>query len=289
MAKRLISDLAQDILRFQKQKVIDSVVKRLADQNVHRAEDLLIISKDALEFKLYNDGNLSLDETSHTMSLREWAENHVGTNSRNRDMPIGGSMGDSQAPWRKANCDRPCKAANYITKSYRQGPWSRSPWQSRGKGTTNQGKGSWNRGKRNRQVDSRRPRRELPKPPIWAAVEQGDFLLVSRLIAKGYDIEQKIQKWSPLMKAAEENETRILHALLQQKTNLEAKNQKGRRALSFAACPSMRRNTTCDTLRMLLENNADPSMKDDNGLTPKAHAIREKRQDALKILEQFGH
>ena len=91
------------------------------------------------------------------------------------------------------------------------------------------------------------------------------------------------------MKAAEENETRILHALLQQKTNLEAKNQKGRTALSFAACPSMRRNTACGTLRMLLENNADPSEKDDKGLTPKAHATREKRQDAVEILEQFGH
>ena len=63
----------------------------------------------------------------------------------------------------------------------------------------------------------------------------------------------------------------------------------GKTALSFAACPSMRRNTACDTLQMLLESNADPSMTDNNGLTPKAHAIREKRLDALKILEQFGH
>ena len=113
------------------------------------------------------------------------------------------------------------------------------------------GKGTWNRGKGDRQVDSRSSRRELPKPPIWAAVEQGDFSLVSRLIAKGYDIEQKFQGWSPLMKAAEENETRILQELLQQKADLEVKNRKGRTVLSFAACPSMRRNTTCDTLRML--------------------------------------
>ena len=90
------------------------------------------------------------------------------------------------------------------------------------------------------------------------------------------------------MKAAEENETRILHELLQQKADLEAKNRKGRTALSFAACPSMKRNTACDTLRILLENNADPSQKDDQGLTPKAHATREKRQDAVDILELFG-
>ena len=47
--------------------------------------------------------------------------------------------------------------------------------------------------------------------------------------------------------------------------------------------------TACDTLRMLLENNTDPSMTDDPGFTPKAHAIPEERLDALKILEQLGH
>ena len=91
------------------------------------------------------------------------------------------------------------------------------------------------------------------------------------------------------MKVAEENATRICHTLLQRKADLDVKNRNGRTALSFAACPSMGRNTACDTLRMLLENKADPSITDDNGFTPKAHAIREERLDALKILEQLGH
>ena len=179
MGERPIRDLARDILRFQKQDVIDSLVSKLADEHVHVAADFLVISKDALEIKLYNRGNLCLDETSHTMSLREWAENHVGENSTGTDMSIGGS----QTPWRQDSSERQGKI-------YRQGPRSRSPWQSRGKGKYNQGKGSWNRGKGDRQVDSRGPRRELPKPPIWAAVEQGDFSIVSRLMSKGYDIEQ---------------------------------------------------------------------------------------------------
>ena len=91
------------------------------------------------------------------------------------------------------------------------------------------------------------------------------------------------------MKAAEENATRICHTLLRRKADLDVKNRNGRTALSFAACPSMGRNTACDTLRMLLENNTDPSMTDDHGFTPKAHAIPEERLDALKILEQLGH
>ena len=71
------------------------------------------------------------------------------------------------------------------------------------------------------------------------------------------------------MKATEENATRICHTLLQRKADVEVKNRNGRTALSFAACPSMERNTACDTLRMLLENNADHSMTDDYGFTPK--------------------
>ena len=50
----------------------------------------------------------------------------------------------------------------------------------------------------------------------------------------------------------------------------------GKTALSFAACPSIRRNTTCDTLRKLLESNLDPPMIDNNGLTLTAHAIHDK-------------
>ena len=287
MTNRPICDLAQDILRFQKQHVIDSLVSKLANENVYVASDLLVISKDSFETKLNTLGRLSFDEISHTMSLREWAENHVGENSRGRDMLI--EIGGSQAPWRQDSSERQGKLGNGISKSYRQGPRSRSPWQSRGKGNYNQGKGSWNRGKGDRRVDSRGPRRELPKPPIWAAVEQGYFSLVSRLIAKGYDIEQKFQGWSPLMKAAEENEASIVQELLQQKADLEVKNRKGRTALSFAACPSMKRLTALRTLTILLEHKADPSQKDDAGLTPIAHAFREKRQDALEILEQFGH
>ena len=70
MAKRLKSDLAQDILRLQKLQAIDNVVKQFGRQSVHRTEDQLLISKDVLGPKLYDDGNLSFDETSHAMSRR---------------------------------------------------------------------------------------------------------------------------------------------------------------------------------------------------------------------------
>ena len=47
--------------------------------------------------------------------------------------------------------------------------------------------------------------------------------------------------------------------------------------------------TACDTLRMLLENNTDPSMTDDHDFTPKERAIPKEQLNALKILEQIGH
>ena len=63
--------------------------------------------------------------------------------------------------------------------------------------------------------------------------------------------------------------------------------KKGRTALSFAVAPSMKRKTACDTLKLLLEHKADPRQKDKKGLTAKAHAVQEKRQDAVMILKEF--
>ena len=48
-------------------------------------------------------------------------------------------------------------------------------------------------------------------------------------------------------------------------------------------------SNACDTLRMPLENNTDPSMTDDHDFTPKERAIPKEQLNALKILEQIGH
>ena len=78
LSDRAIRDLAQYILQFQKQHVIDTLISKLADENVIVASDLLLISKENLEMKLYNNGEFNLDEASHTMSLREWAQTKIG-------------------------------------------------------------------------------------------------------------------------------------------------------------------------------------------------------------------
>ena len=50
---------------------------------------------------------------------------------------------------------------------------------------------------------------------------------------------------------------------------------------------SVKRKTVCDKLKLRLEHKADPNIKDEIGLTAKARAVREKRQDALTILKEY--
>ena len=89
------------------------------------------------------------------------------------------------------------------------------------------------------------------------------------------------------MQAAEENETAIMRFLLQHKADIDVVNSEGRTALSFAVGPSMKRKTACDTMKLLLEHKADLRSKDKLGLTVKARAVRENRQDALVILNEY--
>ena len=118
-------------------------------------------------------------------------------------------------------------------------------------------------------------------------MESGDDALVRMCLTRGDDAEEKFFGWSPLMKAAEEDQVEIMQILLEKRVNMEVANRKGRTALSFAAAPSMKRKTAVAALRFLLQHGADTSHKDDNGLTAKAKAQQEERQDALLLFEEY--
>ena len=130
-------------------------------------------------------------------------------------------------------------------------------------------------------------RKPAEKPEFSAAVENGNEKKVTRLISDDADIEETYQGLSPLMKAAEENEAAITCLLLQHRADIDVTNNKGRTALSFAVAPSKKRKTACDTLKLLLFHKADPNKKDETGLSVKARAVREKRQDELAILKEY--
>ena len=89
------------------------------------------------------------------------------------------------------------------------------------------------------------------------------------------------------MKAAEEGHEQILSLLIDKGADLSIANRKGRDALSFAAAPSMKRPTPTATLRLLIERGADLSHVDGDGMTAKERAMKEKRDDAVAIFEEF--
>ena len=89
------------------------------------------------------------------------------------------------------------------------------------------------------------------------------------------------------MKAAEENHVEIMKLLLDHRADIKISNRKGCTALSFAVSPSMGRDVATGTLKLLLEQGADPLHKDAFGLNAKERARREKRAEALKVLQEF--
>ena len=95
------------------------------------------------------------------------------------------------------------------------------------------------------------------------------------------------------MKASEEGFVEIMKMLIKMNVDVEAVNRNGRTALSFAAAPSMRlserRDTPIGALWLLLRNGADPKRKCiAKKWTPKQYAEKEKRVDAVKVLENHA-
>ena len=89
------------------------------------------------------------------------------------------------------------------------------------------------------------------------------------------------------MKAAEDNQVGIVKLLLLYRADINAANKKGRTALSFAVSPSMGRKVAVGTLKLLLDEGADPTYRDSFGLDAKGRARKEKRTEALDILREY--
>jgi hypothetical protein len=267
-----MSRLMETVLPFRSSKYLEDFCEKMLGEGIAAPKDLLLVSKEALETKLSTHAAFNFIEMADAISLR-------GAIDRNgKEASKSGGCHSPQG--RRAR--------------------SRSP-NNRGRDRNQSGGG---RGRRNNSrphrgnQDSRLPpsnndnRVRKPKPDLWAAVEKNDVAEVQHLLALGKDPEEKFEGWSPLMKAAEEGAAEVMRMLLGKNVDLEVSNKKGRTALSFAAAPSnkgaVRGPTPVATLRLLLESGAKTQHKDVTGVTAKERAVREKRDDAIAIFEEFG-
>ena len=92
------------------------------------------------------------------------------------------------------------------------------------------------------------------------------------------------------MKASEDNKVTVMIHLLDCGADIEAENNRGRTALSFAAAPSMidsmMRPTAIGALELLILCDANLKHRDSSGLTAKDRARREKRGAAVRMLKE---
>lgn len=268
MAGLPLSGLAESVLPYRTSTYITSLIDKLGGEGIVEPADLLGTSVQAFEMKLSTHAAFNHREVSDALSLRRAAERGLERD----DAPNRGKG----SPPRDNNRQRSRSANRRHSGS---GQWTARRENSRPRRDFRDGGG-------------RGSARGMPKPSLWQAVEEGDEVGVRRLLnEEGKDAEEKYQGWSPLMKAAEEGHAEIAKLLLDKGADMEVTNRKGRGALSFAAAPSMngkvKRPTPTETLKLLLERGADTSRKDDDGMTAKQRAMKEKRDDAVAIFEEF--
>ena len=141
-------------------------------------------------------------------------------------------------------------------------------------------------------VPQRRMLEAATTSDLWSAIWDGDAVRVQDLLVSGCDPEERFCGWTPLMKAAEDNRVDIVQMLLNVGADMNAVNNKGRSALSFAAAPSdddmQRRETSSAVLRLLLESGADATLQDWSCCTARVRALKEGRSDALRIFNEFN-
>mmetsp|Transcript_346 Transcript_346/g.472 ORF Transcript_346/g.472 Transcript_346/m.472 type:complete len:287 (-) Transcript_346:104-964(-) len=264
--------LMEEVLPFRANGYKEALIEKLLAEGIASPSDLLKASKDALEAKLQTHASFNFIEMADSLSLRSAME---------PDKPK--AFPRSQSPRR---CNR--RSRSPANRSHSGGRRANSrPHRNNGKGDHRGGARNRNhsQGSQGHQGNHRSKKPEAPE--LWRAIEKGDEALVRELLDQGKDPQEKFQGWTPFMKAAEEGQVEILRMLHEKNVDMEAVNRKGRTALSFAAAPSMKRPTATDALRLLLELGADTSKKCERGMTAKDYAKDEKREDALKIFEQF--
>lgn len=114
--------------------------------------------------------------------------------------------------------------------------------------------------------------------PLMMASIKGHTELVKLLIAKDADVNKT--GWTPLHYAASSAKKNIIELLLEHSAYIDAESPNGSTPLMMAA---MYANADC--VRLLLESGADPTLKNQLGLSASEFAQRVSREDSLALIQ----
>jgi hypothetical protein len=273
------------VLAERTRKYVDTMLAKLGQEGVTDSRLLHQLSLDSIQTKV-RQPIFSPTEVSDIISVREAIERSCQRGSRERgglqkgSGKKGGTRGQKVSR-KKGGWQKGCgKQGSRKKGNCRQ----RSPKDHGKNGKGRDGKGGGGKG-------DRQPRAESgPALELWKAVETGDRAGTHLLLSQGCHPDETHKLWTPLMKAAEEGHVDIALMLLGHGADVNAKNTKGRDALSFAAAPSMNRDTTdahVAMLRLLVDWGADPRRKDGRGRSAKDMARQEGRRRIVDVMDEL--
>lgn len=124
------------------------------------------------------------------------------------------------------------------------------------------------------RVDSRTPQDESP---LMMACLRGQADLARQLIARGADVNKT--GWTPLHYASTSGDTAIIQMLLDENAYIDAESPNGTTPLMMAAMYG-----TPAAVKLLLDSGADPTPKNQLGLSALDFANRGNRRDAAGMI-----
>ncbi len=113
--------------------------------------------------------------------------------------------------------------------------------------------------------------------PLMLAVFNGDLDLASQMIKKGADVNKT--GWTPLHYAATKGHLALISLLIENHAYIDAESPNGSTPLMMASMYG-----TAEAVKLLLDEGADPLLKNQQGLTAIQFAQRVNRKDVADMI-----
>ena len=115
--------------------------------------------------------------------------------------------------------------------------------------------------------------------PLMLAALKGQFELTQKMIQKGADVNKV--GWTPLHYAASTGQVNVMSFLLENYAYIDAASPNGTTPLMMASMYG-----SPESVKLLLDQGADPLLKNEQGLTALQFAERGKRVDAVALVSK---